>query len=230
MPSETNEGKLTAWERWELASFDQPDAAETRAQDEDVIRPPSVEEIEHIHQQAHEAGHAAGYAAGYAEGQACAREESARLGVLVTQLESALSEFDQQVAEGLLALALDVARQVIRQTIAVKPQVLLETIHEALSQMPHPHATIHLNPEDASLVRSYLGEQLAHAGHRIHEDQRLERGGCLIEANGSQIDASLTTRWRRAVESLGSNAEWLEPASARETPAVVKPEETEATK
>lgn len=227
MSSETNEDNTTAWERWELASFDHPGAGVVnRAQTEAGIKPPSVEEIELIHQQAYDSGHAAGYAAGHAEGLANTREDNSRLGVLITQLDNALNEFDQQVAEGLLALALDVARQVIRQTIAVKPQVLLETIREALSQLPFPHAIIHLNPEDASLVRSYMGEQIAHAGHRIHEDQRLERGGCLIEANGSQLDASLATRWRRTVESLGSNAEWLEPASGAEIPAAAKPDNT----
>lgn len=227
MSSEINEGELSAWERYEMACFDDPVAIaeKNRKADAATITPPSVEEIEQIRQQAHDdayatghaegraAGHAEGHAAGYAEGQAKALDECTRFGSMVTHLNSALTEFDQQVAEGLLALALDIARQVIRQTIAVKPEVLLKTVNEALSQMPYPHATIHLNPEDASLIRSYMGDQLTHAGHRIHEDQRLERGGCTVEANSSQVDATLPTRWRRTVEGLGSNVEWLDTPS-----------------
>lgn len=212
MSAKNSEDKLTAWERWELASFDPPaKPSENLAPSETAMTLSTAEEIERLLQQARETGHATGHAAGYAEGKLLARAEGARLAALTTQLDTALSTFDQQVAEDLLALALDVARQIIRQALNVKPQLLLEIIQEALAQMHYPHATIHLHPEDASLVRSYFGDQLAHAGHRIQEDRRLERGGCTIEAGGSQIDASLITRWRRIIASLGSNAEWLVP-------------------
>jgi flagellar assembly protein FliH len=208
MPAKISESKLTAWERWEMSNFDPPrDPALMSG--ESAITLSTAEEIEKLKHEAQEAGHAAGKAAGYAEGQKRARAEGARLAVLVTQLDDALKVFDQQVAEDLLALALDVARQVIRQTVAVKPEILIETIQEALTLTHHPHATIHLHPEDASLVRTYFGEQLAHAGHRIQEDKRLQRGGCTIEAGGSQIDARLATRWQRVVATLGSNADWL---------------------
>lgn len=220
----TREGKLTAWERWEMASFDPPLVPNhLLAPGEAAITLSTAEDIEKLKQEAREAGHAAGEAAGYAEGQARARTEGARLVALITQLDSALKSFDQQVAEDLLALALDVARQVIRQAIAVKPELLLETVHEALAQSHHGHATIHLHPEDASLVRSYFGEQLAHAGHRIQEDRRLERGGCTIEAGGSQIDARLAMRWQRVVATLGSNAEWLVTNATAAADATGKP-------
>ncbi|MFA7281213.1 MAG: flagellar assembly protein FliH [Sterolibacterium sp.] len=210
MPAKISDSKLTAWERWEMSNFDPPrDPNHPLASGEAAITLSTAEEIEKLKHEAQEAGHAAGKAAGYAEGQMRARAEGARLAALVTQLDSALKVFDQQVAEDLLALALDVARQVIRQAVAVKPEILLETIQEALTLTHHPHATIHLHPEDASLVRTYFGEQLAHAGHRIQEDKRLQRGGCTIEAGGSQIDARLATRWQRVVATLGSNADWL---------------------
>lgn len=233
MSSETPEGKLTAWERWELSSFDAPaPPIPQEASEAPAITLSTAEEIERLFQQARETGHAegraAGHAAGYSEGQVLARAEGARLAALTTQLEGALARFDQQVAEDLLALALDVARQVIRQALAVRPELLLEAVRESLTQMPHMHVTIHLHPEDASLVRSYLGDQLSHAGHRIHEDSRLERGDCLLESGGSQLDATLATRWRRSVESIGSNAEWLTPSTAetrgKKTPEVERQE------
>jgi flagellar assembly protein FliH len=88
--------------------------------------------------------------------------------------------------------------------------VLLGVIREALEQLPLLHAAIHLHPEDASLARLRAGEQLAHAGHRIHEDPKLKRGDVIIEAGGSHLDASLATRWRRVVEALGQHATWIE--------------------
>jgi len=204
-----DKGKLSAWERWEMASFDAPAAIpqpEAAAALKAGVQLPTAEEVERIRQQAEQEGHQKGYQ----EGQAQARSEAERLATLAVQLDQALAEFDQQVAEDLLRLALEVARQVVRQTIAVKPERVIEVIREALAQMPQLHAVIHLHPEDASLARSYLGDQLSHAGHRIHEDPRQERGGCVIEAGGSQLDASVATCWKRAVESLGGNTEWLE--------------------
>jgi flagellar assembly protein FliH len=76
--------------------------------------------------------------------------------------------------------------------------------------MPYGHAVIQLNPDDASLVRLYLSEQFAHADHRIREDPATVRGGCIIETNGSQLDATLATRWKRVVESMGAKNDWVE--------------------
>lgn len=214
MSTKILEGSLTAWERWELANFDAPVGpvpADTDA--EPAITLAQAEEIERLYQQArdtgHAEGHAAGHAQGYGEGQVRAKEEGARLAALTSKLESAMTQFDQRVAKDLLDLALEVARQVIRQALVIKPELLVEVVREALAQMPHVHVTIQLHPEDASLVRSYLGDQLSHAGHRIHEDRRLARGDCLLESGGSVLDATLATRWRRTVGNLGVNSEWL---------------------
>jgi flagellar assembly protein FliH len=214
--------KLTAWERWELASFDNGTAVAANgaamhaAAAEKTNVPLDRAEIERICAQAREDGYQAGYQAGlqmgkrdgYAAGQTAAKEEAARIGKAANELDQALQEFDQQVADELLALAVEIARQVVRKEIAARPETILGIVNEALTYLPHQHAAIHLNPEDASLVRSYLGDVLTHAGHRILEEPALKRGDCLLEAGGSQIDASTATRWRRVVESLGSNAPW----------------------
>lgn len=209
MSSDADKGKLSAWERWEMASFESV-AAEPQlpadAPPEAGLQQLTENDLERIRQQAEQEGHQKGYQ----EGREQARSEGARLAALAVQFDQALAGFDQQVAEDLLRLALEVARQVVRQSIAVKPERVIAVIREALAQMSQQHALIYLHPEDASLARSYLGDQLSHAGHRIHEDLRQERGGCVIEAGGSQLDAGMATRWKRAVESLGMNTDWLE--------------------
>jgi flagellar assembly protein FliH len=204
--------KLTAYQRWELGAFDgaapKPKAA-AQAQGTDngppAVKLPTAEDIEAIHQDAHRQG----YAAGYDEGTARSRMEALRLHTLVENLDQALKQFDQKVGEELLALAVDIARQVVRQSIAVNPAAILEVVREALLQLPHQHAAIFLSPDDAALVRSHLGEQLAHWGHRVFEDTGVQPGGCRIEAAGSQVDATVDTRWRRVVENLGADARWI---------------------
>ena len=228
MSSKILEGKLSAWERWELSNFDKPAGADQQDPDAaPAITLAQAEEIERLFQQARQAGHAeghaAGYSSGYGEGQVVARKEGARLVDLTAKLDTAMNQFDQKVAKDLLDLALDVARQIIRQALAVKPELLLEVVRETLAQMPHVHVTIQLHPEDASLVRSYLGDQLSHAGHRIHEDRRLARGDCMLESGGSLLDATLATRWRRTVENLGSDAGWLPAAPAEPQAGATEP-------
>ncbi|OIQ93319.1 flagellar assembly protein FliH [mine drainage metagenome] len=219
MNSEVDKGKLSAWERWEMASLDGPEA-DPRHQDAPVLAPemalPTAQEIEQIRLTAHQEGFQRGHQDGYRAGQAQARTEGQQLAALAVELDRALVQFDQQVAEDLLHLALEVARQVVRQSVAARPERVIEVIHEALAQMPLVHAVIRLHPQDASLARSYLGDQFAHAGHRILEDPRQERGGCILESGGSQLDASIATRWRRVAESLGASSDWLE--APRESP------------
>ena len=209
---------LTAWERWELASFDSPaDSAVGSAADPGS---PAVSdhEVHQIREQARREGHQAGYDTGLAEGlaagktqaEARGREEALLLAATLEKLEQSITELNQAVANDLLALSIEIARQVVRQTVATKPEVLLGVIREALEQLPLLHASIHLNPEDASLARLRAGDQFAHAGHRIHEDTKLKRGDVIIEAGGSHLDASLETRWRRVMEALGQQTPWID--------------------
>lgn len=199
------EGKLTAWERWELASLDTPGAPgkpgrkSDKPPQEDVVLPTAAD-IERMHQQARDEG--------YREGLSKAQDEAARLARAATRLEQSLASLDQQVADELLALAVEIARQVVRGELAVRPESILDVVRDALMQLPHQHAAIYLHPDDASLVRSWQGDALAHAGHRLHEDVRLKRGDCIIETGGSQIDAAVATRWRRVLEGVGIESAW----------------------
>jgi flagellar assembly protein FliH len=209
---------LTAWERWELASFDSPADPSVGIAAESGSSAVSDREVHQIREQARREGHQAGYEAGHAEGlaagkaqaEAMGREEALLLAATLEKLEQCITDLNQAVASDLLALSIEIARQVVRQTVAAKPEVLLDVIREALEQLPLLHASIHLNPEDASLARLRAGDQFAHAGHRIHEDTKLLRGDVIIEAGGSHLDASLETRWRRVMEALGQQTPWID--------------------
>lgn len=181
-------------------------AADTDDETSTPFRFPTADDIEKLQQEAHREG----YAAGYEEGTARVRMEAMRLHSVVEQLEEALAALDNSIAREVLNLGVEIARNVVRQTIRVNPEVVVAVVREAINQLPHQHTAIYLNPEDASVVRSHIGDQLTHAGHRIFEDGAIARGGCKVESGGSQIDATVPTRWDRIVESLVDGAEWLE--------------------
>lgn len=213
---------LTAYQRWELPAFDLVEVAEVP----DVA--PTVAQLEQVQMQAHEEGykagydegHGEGYAKGYAEGHAesyaegtqKSHDETQRLAAIIGTLEKELQQVDQQVAQDLLDLALEIAKQVLHQALKVKPDLLLSVVREAIGELPHfnQHAHLVLHPADAELVRAGMGEQLTHTDWKIFEDAQIERGGCRVETAHSQIDATLATRWKRVVSSIGEDSTWLE--------------------
>ena len=99
----------------------------------------------------------------------------------------------------------------LRQSLRVKPELLLPVVREAVATL-HPHSghpALFAHPDDAALIRTQLGEQLAHNNWRIIDDATLSTGGCRVEVGASEVDATLETRWRRVIESIGISQEWL---------------------
>ena len=206
-----------AYQRVEFANFDKPKIkpvaeakpstppppeVEARLEIAPGIPLPTADEIDRIQQDAFKDG----YAAGYEEGSARGRLEAAELHQLLQSMNEALNGFDQEVAEEIQALALEVAKQVVRDALKTQPESVLIVIREALAQLPQQAATLHIHPQDAALVRQYLGDSFTAIGHRLSEDESVDPGGCVIESAGGQIDAQIATRWRRVVESVSRSA------------------------
>lgn len=212
---------LTAWERWELASFDEAESAPGTTQPGEPTQAPLnlANETNHLreiaqeegYQEGFDAGHQAGLIAGEEKALAEGRLLSAQLTQIITRFETGISEIEHAVADDLLALALDVARKVIHQTLATQPQITLAVIHDALAQIPLQDAVIRLHPADVSLIDSLFGQQLAQTGHRVQEDNQLTRGDVIIQAGNTYLDARLATRWQHTMAALGQNSPWETP-------------------
>lgn len=192
--------QLSAYQRWELNSLD----GSARA----TVPLPTAEEVENTHRQAYQEG----FAAGYRDGKGKVDAELARLNQLMSALDGALSQFDEALSQNLLSLSLDIAKQMLREALRVRPELVLPVIREAVNSLPqasqHPHLKLH--PEDAALVRSLMADELNHFHWKLIEDSRMERGGCRVETTNSEIDATMESRWKRILVALGSEGAWLE--------------------
>lgn len=224
--------KLAGYQRWQLNSFDPQPAAGTPSPPVIVETPvvgasealpapalPTPEDIAHLHDEARSAGYAAGFAEGQAAGELAGRqaaqEEAERIGALVGNIEKALGELDQTVAEQILDLALEVAAQISRGAIQARSDFLLPIIKEAVASLPlhHAHVTLHLNPSDAASIRENLSEQLGQSNLQIFENAEIALGGCRLTAGTSEVDASIETRWNRVLEAIGAEPRaWLKQA------------------
>lgn len=224
--------ELTHFQRWQAGSFDakpapkpapEPSPSETIAAAPDTgtvetiqqFNLPTAEDIERIHEEARTSGYEAGFAEGRQSGERQAREmldaQTAVLSSIIGNLRNAVGELEQSVADDLLSLAIEIAAQVTRGAISVKPELLLPTIREAIATLPlhHAHIVLRLNPQDIEHVRAEIGEQLAQTGTQLIEDSTISRGGCLLLAGASEVDATIETRWKRVLEAIGTEPrEW----------------------
>lgn len=155
-----------------------------------------------------------GHAAGLAEGRAAGEREVAQMRELLASLRELLADVEQGIASDVLSLALEVAKQMVRQALRVKPELVFAIIREAALSFPElaPNPRLVLNPADALLVREALAPEMRveEIPWKIVEDAAVERGGCRFQNGASDIDASLENRWRRVVAALGRDDAWLD--------------------
>lgn len=191
---------------WRFESLVEPQAA------------PAEPDADHAQARAFERGHAEGYAAGVAHAQreaAAVRESHAeRIGQVLGDLRQRFAELEEHGAQQVLDLAVEIARQVVRHEVAQVHESLLPLVREAVAQLIEQHSRprVHLHPADHALIVAELQADASLAGCHFLADPAVARGGCRVETPQSLIDASLATRWARAIATLGVAAPWQDAA------------------
>ncbi|HTN67035.1 MAG TPA: flagellar assembly protein FliH [Burkholderiaceae bacterium] len=205
--------QMSAFQRWEMASFNERPPSPPAAP---KVEYPTIEELAEIRDAARRKGHdegwADGRAAGLAQGQAEAAAELQHLRQIAETFGHEVARADEVVAQQMLDLALDLAKAMLKTALAVRPQLVLPIVAEAIHYLPalQQPALLFLHPEDARLITNHMSDELEKAGWRVVDDAQLERGGCRIETASNQIDASTATRWQRIAAALGKDSEWLD--------------------
>ncbi len=216
---------LSAYQRWEMASFDPappPPPPEPEVDDGAAFEAELERLREAAHAQGiasgHVAGQALGYRAGYEQGhtqgfeqgQSEAREEAARLAALAGTFKAALDGAQGAISETLVALALDIAQQVVRQHVQHDPTALIAAAREVLATEPAlvGAPALIVSPADLPVVEAYLLEELQTRGWTVRTDASVERGGCRAQAGSGEVDAGIDTRWERVAAALGKVSTW----------------------
>lgn len=145
---------------------------------------------------------------GYRDGQVAAQREAAvqvqRLAALLDDLARPFAELDASVEEELLALALALAKQLVRRELRVDPTQVIGVVREALAALPVAarEVRVQLHPDDAAIVREHLAPTVSERAWVIVEDPMMMRGGCRVLAQNSRIDASFEKRLGEVVADL----------------------------
>lgn len=173
-----------------------------------------------------DAAHQAGYAEGYAQGHAHATLEGQRLiqEYIATQGQDAahhllglfksaqdqVEESQQAMAKGVLELACELARQVLRRELATNPNALQPVVREALGMLTvdSKMAAVRMHPVDLDVFAEDLAREFPNLNLTLVPDASVTAGGCLVEAAGTVVDGTVERRWHKVVASLGLESNW----------------------
>jgi flagellar assembly protein FliH len=182
---------------------------------------------------ARQAGYANGYTEGFEQGHAKATLEGQRLiqEYIDTQGQDAAHQFlalfktaqdqveqsQQAMAKGVLELACELARQVLRRELTVNPNALQPVVREALGMLTvdAKMAAVRMNPVDLDVFAEDLQREFPNLNLTLVPDSSVSAGGCLVEAAGTVVDGTVQRRWNKAVASLGLESTWEQDHDVR---------------
>lgn len=159
-----------------------------------------------------------GYQDGYRDGlvalesfkESFASQISGQMALVLQTLDRELGQLEQQLATRVARVATELARQVVRSELAVRPALVTQVAQEAVNAvlMSARHITVHVNAADHALVAQGCAEALAARGARLLSGSTVPRGGCRIDSDAGVIDARVATRWAQATQALGTGVAW----------------------
>ena len=229
-------GEVTHWKFGAVdgSEPEAPDVAETPEPSPTVDESLHLEQVRQAHDEGFVAGQAQGQADGFAQGHAQASQEwqqrmdeyqarqgqeaSERLASVVVALDTSLTQMQQAMANEMLQLACELARQVVRRELRGDSQALVPVVQEALGLLVADQrpAVVRLHPDDfAAFAEPQQAALAASSPVQWLADAAVAPGGCLVESGGMAIDGSLEKRWQKAVAAMGLESAWQ---SAEPTP------------
>lgn len=145
----------------------------------------------------------AAVAEGRAEGMGLAAAALARVAEV---RDARLAEVDAAVVD----VALEIARRLVGQELAARPEAVLDVARRALrASVGAGDVLLRVAPGDVAAVRDAspsLGDALERGSLAVVEDPALERGEVIVEAVGGRVDARIPAQleaFRRALHAEG---------------------------
>ncbi len=125
----------------------------------------------------------------------------------------------------IVRLSVAIAERVLNQHVALDGGAVLEMTRSAITRLVNRETvTVRVNPADIETMRQHRDKLMAMNdidNLRVIEDQRVDRGGVLIETDAGTIDAKISTQLREVRRLLAVE----DPISVSESsgPALINP-------
>ena len=160
---------------------------------------------------AKKAAHAAGFQEGRSQGLA---EVSARVekiksitDKMMGELNASSKNFFDEFEKTLTDLSLHLAARIIGEAAYTLPEVVRSNVEKCLGLLAGAgNVIIKINPGDYEVIKELLPNLErkfdGHFSYMIEPDQKISRGGCLIEMDGSVIDGRIETQFHKLKEEM----------------------------
>jgi flagellar assembly protein FliH len=165
-----------------------------------------------------QAARQAGYHDGYRDGlvalegfkQSFATQATSQVGRLLESFDAELLALEHRMADAVAAIAVELARQVLRSELAGDPALVARVAAEAVQavMLSARHITVHAHPQDLPLIAEGAAEAIDARRVRLQARGDIERGGVVVESDVGAVDARIATRWAQAAAAFGADGGW----------------------
>ncbi len=134
-------------------------------------------------------------------------------------LQSILGDIDRlredilkNSSEDMIRLIIAIARQVIRTEISIQPEIIVNTLGEALQvAVRSDECVVRIHPDDLEFVSSAKADFMSRINDlkniSIETDPRISRGGCVIESDYGKVDATVETQLEEIYQHLSASSD-----------------------
>ncbi|WP_407331071.1 flagellar assembly protein FliH [Enterovibrio sp. 27052020O] len=144
-----------------------------------------------------EEGKEEGYQQGLTEGQQVIEERCQHLDAMLEKLAFPLVQIDHQVQQQVIDMVMHLAKAVIQTEVVTNPQMILNTLREAVNALPMAgrQITIYLHPDDMDVVTAAHSEaSLRDREWRLMSEPALNRGDIQVACGDSVVDYRIEDR------------------------------------
>ncbi|SMC27680.1 Flagellar biosynthesis/type III secretory pathway protein FliH [Andreprevotia lacus DSM 23236] len=180
---------------------DTPEFKQALAQARDAMRRELDCELQQLRDKASEQGHAEGLRRAEADVAKARDEQAAKVAQLLQRIESA-SQLEQRRVEHLAAaIAFEAICKIAGDTLLTVEGVLA-VVRQVLKQVNQRQPiTVYLAPADLKLLEG-AGTDDAADGLIWRADERVQRGGCIVETAMGELDARLENQLQRIFDAF----------------------------
>lgn len=154
------------------------------------------DDVVEIERQAYEKGFASGEKAGYEMGLEKARVAFQGIDGVLKELNSFGEKLARNCERDVTELALAVARKVVQREIETREETVVDCVRAALDLVvASGRIVVKVNPRDLEVLHDHTSE-LARGmdglkGLSVEGDESVSRGGCVLETNYGEVDATI---------------------------------------
>ncbi|HIJ22490.1 MAG TPA: hypothetical protein HPP65_01170 [Gammaproteobacteria bacterium] len=135
---------------------------------------------------------------------------------LLEGLQSPLeNKLDETVNQAIASLAVQVAEQVIKSELKVRPEHVVNVVDNLFQQLPMTEREVRLilHPEDKVLIESGLGFSSNGYQWVMEGDESISRGGCRVVSRNFSADETVEHRLQQSVQQIFGEVD-LSPAES----------------